>query len=72
MTSNRMLCSRSWTTSNRIVGIPPLLVILALIIGGQLWGFLGIIISVPVAAVLRELARDYEASRLPEPKESTS
>ena len=56
----------------RIVGIPPLLVILALIIGWQLWGFLGIIISVPVAAVLRELARDYEASRLPEPKESTT
>src|SRR3989338_9099988 len=56
----------------RVVGIPPLLVILAIIIGGQLWGFLGIIISVPVAAVLRELARDYEASRLPEPKESTT
>src|SRR3989344_2698200 len=56
----------------RVVGIPPLLVILSLIIGAQLWGFLGILISVPVAATLRELARDYEASRLPEPKESTT
>ncbi|HEY4487324.1 MAG TPA: AI-2E family transporter [Candidatus Paceibacterota bacterium] len=48
----------------RVVGIPPLLVILALIIGGQLAGFLGIILSVPIAATLRELARDYESGRL--------
>ena len=54
----------------RIVGIPPLLVILAIIIGGSLWGFLGIILSVPVAATLRELARDYEAGKMPvAPKE---
>ena len=50
----------------RVVGIPPLLVILALIIGGQLAGFLGIILSVPIAATLRELARDYESGRLHE------
>lgn len=56
----------------RVVGIPPLLVILAIIIGGQLWGFLGIIIAVPIAATLRELARDYEAGRLPAPKEATT
>ncbi|RJQ35559.1 AI-2E family transporter [Candidatus Parcubacteria bacterium] len=48
----------------RVVGIPPLLVILALIIGGQLAGFLGIILSVPIAATLRELARDYESGQL--------
>lgn len=48
----------------RVVGIPPLLVILAIIIGGQLAGFLGIILSVPIAATLRELARDYESGRL--------
>ena len=54
----------------RIVGIPPLLVILALIIGAQLWGFLGIILSVPIAATLRELARDYEARELPSKRSS--
>jgi predicted PurR-regulated permease PerM len=48
----------------RVVGIPPLLVILALIIGGQLAGFLGIILAVPLAATLRELARDYESGKL--------
>lgn len=49
----------------RVVGVPPLLVILALIIGGELAGFLGIILSVPVAATIQELVRDIEERRLP-------
>jgi len=48
----------------RVVGVPPLLVILALIIGAELAGFLGIILSVPVAATIQELARDIESGRL--------
>lgn len=48
----------------RVVGVPPLLVILALIIGAHLAGFLGIILSVPVAAAIQELARDIESGRL--------
>ena len=47
----------------RVVGVPPLLVILALIVGAELAGFLGIILSVPVAAVIQELARDIETGR---------
>ena len=48
----------------RVVGVPPLLVILALIIGAELAGFLGVILSVPVAAAIQELARDIETGRL--------
>lgn len=48
----------------RVVGVPPLLVILALICGGELAGFLGIILSVPIAATIQELARDIESGRL--------
>jgi predicted PurR-regulated permease PerM len=48
----------------RVVGVPPLLVILALIIGAELAGFLGVILSVPVAATIQELARDVESGRL--------
>lgn len=48
----------------RVVGVPPLLVILALIIGGQLAGFLGIILAVPLSAVVQELVRDIEAGVL--------
>lgn len=50
----------------RVVGVPPLLVILALIIGADLAGFLGIILSVPIAATIQELARDIESGRLGE------
>jgi predicted PurR-regulated permease PerM len=48
----------------RVVGVPPLLVIIALIAGAELAGFLGIILSVPVAATLRELAHDLSSGRL--------
>ena len=44
----------------KIVGIPPLLVIVALIAGGTLAGFLGILLSVPLAAVALELLTDFD------------
>lgn len=47
----------------RVVGVPPLLVILALICGAELAGFLGIILSVPIAATIQELARDIASGR---------
>jgi predicted PurR-regulated permease PerM len=45
----------------KVVGVPSLLVILALIIGGQLAGFLGIILSIPASAVIMEVINDVEA-----------
>lgn len=42
----------------KVVGVPPLLVILGLIIGAKLAGFLGILLSVPVVATVQELVRD--------------
>jgi predicted PurR-regulated permease PerM len=57
---------------SRVVGVPPLLVILALIIGGELGGFLGIILSVPVAATIQELVRDLESGRLEDHEEKAA
>ncbi|MEK7477882.1 MAG: AI-2E family transporter [Patescibacteria group bacterium] len=48
----------------KILGVPPLIVILALLVGGTLAGFLGLIISVPLATVLMELANDIEKRKL--------
>jgi len=45
---------------HKVVGVPALLVILALIIGGQLAGFLGLILAVPVATALMEFTNDIE------------
>ena len=47
----------------RVVGVPPLLVILALIVGAKLAGFLGILLSVPAAAVIQEFVHDLEHRR---------
>lgn len=44
----------------KIIGISPILVILALIIGAKFAGFLGIILSVPVAATLMEFIDDLQ------------
>jgi len=43
----------------KFAGIPPTLVLIALIIGGMLWGFLGAILAIPLAAVIFELIKDY-------------
>ena len=47
----------------KIVGIPALVAIIALIIGAQLAGFLGILIAVPVAAGVMEFLHDVEKSK---------
>ncbi len=48
---------------NKVVGIPPLLVILALIVGGELAGFLGVLLAIPVAAGLREFLNDFDHAK---------
>jgi predicted PurR-regulated permease PerM len=48
----------------KIVGVPPIMVILAIIIGGKLAGFLGIILAVPVATVILEYFHDMEKQKL--------
>ncbi len=42
----------------KAVGVPPILVVIALIIGGELGGFLGLLLAVPLAAVLVEFLND--------------
>ena len=51
----------------KIVGVPSLVVILALIVGAKLFGFLGMLLSVPVAAVLMELVSDWESHKRSQP-----
>lgn len=48
---------------NKVVGIPPLMVILALIAGGTLAGFLGVLLAVPLAAALREFLDDVDRGK---------
>lgn len=51
----------------KIIGIPPILVIITLLVGAKLAGFLGILLSVPLAAVLVEIFNDLEQKKIPRP-----
>jgi predicted PurR-regulated permease PerM len=53
----------------KIVGIPALIAIIALIIGAQVAGFIGIILSVPVAAAIMEYISDIEKRKAAESKD---
>ncbi|TSC61852.1 MAG: hypothetical protein G01um101448_556 [Parcubacteria group bacterium Gr01-1014_48] len=50
----------------KVVGVPPMLVILALLIGARLAGFLGVMLSVPIAAALFEYIGDVERRKMAE------
>ena len=47
----------------KIVGVPPLLVIVGLIAGAEIAGFLGILLSVPLVAILQEFINDVDRGR---------
>jgi len=45
---------------DQVVGLSPVVVILSIVIGGKLAGFLGILLAVPLAAGLMEFAHDVD------------
>jgi predicted PurR-regulated permease PerM len=49
--------------AKKVLDVPPIIVIIALVIGGKLGGFLGILLSVPIAAALTEYMGDLIESR---------
>lgn len=53
------------------VGLPALWAILAVLIGGSMFGFVGMIISIPIASVLYSLLKDFVNERLKNKKALT-
>jgi len=43
----------------KFAGLSPVLVLIALVIGGKLWGLAGAILAMPLAGVVYEIVRDY-------------
>ena len=52
----------------KVVGVSPILVIISLIVGAKLAGFLGLILAVPIAAALVEFTDDIQKDKLEEEK----
>lgn len=47
----------------KVIGVPPIIAIIAIIAGGKLAGFLGIILSIPLASILIEVLNDFEKEK---------
>lgn len=47
----------------KIIGIPPIMTIIAIFVGGKIGGLLGILLSIPVAVVLLEIFNDIEKNK---------
>src|SRR6056297_161817 len=45
---------------NKIIGVPPFLVLISLVIGGELWGIFGAIYAVPLAGIIFEFVKDVQ------------
>lgn len=56
----------------KVVGVSPIMVILALVIGYKLAGFLGVLLSVPVAAAITEYFRDVVEGKITEEKKAVA
>lgn len=50
----------------KVVGVPPLIVIIAVVVGGSLAGFLGVLLAVPLAAAFLEFAHDVDKAKHPD------
>jgi predicted PurR-regulated permease PerM len=48
---------------NKVVGIPPIIVIISLLAGGMIAGFWGVLLAVPVAAIVMEFVNDVEEGK---------
>ena len=49
---------------SKVVGISSILIVLAIVIGGAIAGFVGVLLAVPIAAVLQEFFGDLQSGKL--------
>jgi predicted PurR-regulated permease PerM len=45
--------------TKKFIGMPPVLVIIALIIGGKLWGIMGAVLAIPLFGILFEFIKEF-------------
>lgn len=45
--------------TKRFIGLPPVLVLISLAIGGKLWGLLGAILVIPLVGIIYEFLKDF-------------
>ncbi len=53
----------------KLIGLPPYLILLAIAIGGELFGFLGALLAIPVVAIIYRFVIDFKSGEYQEPAE---
>jgi len=49
--------------TKKFIGLPPVLVLISLAIGGKLWGILGAILAIPLTGIIYEFLKDFLQKR---------
>jgi len=57
--------------TKKFIGLPPVLVLISVMVGGKLWGFMGALLAIPVAGILFEFLRDFLKKRREEKEQTT-
>ncbi|MBI2450189.1 MAG: AI-2E family transporter [Candidatus Nealsonbacteria bacterium] len=45
--------------AKKFIGLPPVLVLVSLLVGGKLWGLMGALLAIPVAGIFFEFLKDF-------------
>ncbi|MFH1575520.1 MAG: AI-2E family transporter [Candidatus Nealsonbacteria bacterium] len=56
--------------TKKFIGLPPVLVLVSVMVGGKLWGFMGALLAIPVAGICFEFLRDFLKKRKEEKEQA--
>lgn len=49
--------------TKKFIGLPPVLVLVSVLVGGELWGVMGALLAIPIAGIIYEFLRDFLKKR---------
>ncbi|MFH1780728.1 MAG: AI-2E family transporter [Candidatus Nealsonbacteria bacterium] len=56
--------------TKKFIGLPPVLVLISVMVGAKLWGFMGALLAIPIAGIFFEFFRDFLKKRREEKEQS--
>jgi len=56
--------------TKKFIGLPPVLVLISVMVGAKLWGFMGALLAIPVAGIFFEFFRDFLKKRREEKEQA--
>lgn len=56
--------------TRKFIGLPPVLVLVSVMVGAKLWGFMGALLAIPVAGICFEFLRDFLKKRKEEKEQA--